>query len=148
MPDQTKEGIILALAKRVGVFRPMDLASLGIARSSLSSLVQRGLLERNGRGLHSLPDFEWTEHHTLAEACKRVPKGVVCLLSALRFHDIGTQNAPKVWLALDPKITAPQVSYPRLRVVRFSGVALTTGVEDHFDRGSERPGIQPRQDGG
>jgi predicted transcriptional regulator of viral defense system len=131
VPERTKEAIVLEMARSVGVFRPIDLAPLGVSRSSLSSLVRRGLLERSGRGLYSLPDFEWTEHHTLAEACKRVPKGVVCLLSALRFHDIGTQNAPRVWLALDPAVTAPRVRYPRLRLVRFSGAALTTGIEEH-----------------
>jgi predicted transcriptional regulator of viral defense system len=131
VPERTKEAIVLEMARSVGVFRPIDLAPLGVSRSSLSSLVRRGLLERSGRGLYSLPNFEWTEHHTLAEACKRVPKGVVCLLSALRFHDIGTQNAPRVWLALDPAVTAPRVRYPRLRLVRFSGAALTTGIEEH-----------------
>lgn len=131
----SKEHQILEFARRVGVFRPVDLEPLGVSRSSLSSLVRRGLLERNGRGLYSLPDADWTEHHTLAEACKRVPKGVVCLLSALRFHDMGTQNAPQVWLALDPKATAPQVAYPRLKVVRFSGGALTTGIEEHLVEG-------------
>jgi predicted transcriptional regulator of viral defense system len=131
VPEKTKEAIVLEMARSIGVFRPMDLAPLGVSRSSLSSLVRRGLLERTGRGLYSLPDFEWTEHHTLAEACKSVPKGGVCLLSALRFHDMGTQNAPRVWLALDPAATAPRVSYPRLRIVRFSGPALTTGIEEH-----------------
>ncbi|MBC7543113.1 MAG: hypothetical protein H7338_10310 [Candidatus Sericytochromatia bacterium] len=80
-------------------------------------------------------DFEWTEHHTVAEACKRVPRGTACLLSALNFHDMGTQNAPSVFLALDPKITKPLVERPRLGIVRFSGVALTTGVEKHLIEG-------------
>jgi predicted transcriptional regulator of viral defense system len=71
------------------------------------------------------------EQFTLAEACKRVPHGVVCLLSALQFHDLTTQAPFEVWMAISEKAWLPRVAYPPLRIVRFSGAALTSGIEEH-----------------
>ena len=74
---------------------------------------------------------EITEHHTLAEAAKRIPTGIVCLLSALGFHGLGTQVPHEVWIAIDVKAHKPTVDWPPLRIVRFSGKARTHGVERH-----------------
>ncbi|HET8587688.1 MAG TPA: type IV toxin-antitoxin system AbiEi family antitoxin domain-containing protein [Candidatus Limnocylindria bacterium] len=125
----------LQLARELGVLRPRDLAQHGIAREYLSRLTQAGLLERTGRGLYVLPDAELTEHHSLAEAAKRVPAGIVCLLSALRFHDLTTQAPFEVWLALPPAARRPRAGSPPLRIVRFSGPALTEGIEEHMIEG-------------
>jgi predicted transcriptional regulator of viral defense system len=119
----------LQILHEVGILRPQELAGYGIAPVTLYALYRQGKVLRTGRGLYLLPDAELTEHHSLAEACKRVPHGVVCLLSALRFHNIGTQNPFEVWLAVDRKARRPQVDYPPLRIVRFSGTALSDGVE-------------------
>jgi predicted transcriptional regulator of viral defense system len=97
----------------------------------LAQLHRQGRLERIARGLYRLPDLETTEHSSLAEACSRVPTGIVCLLSALRFHNLGTQSPFEVWMAIPPKAWAPRIDYPPLRMVRFSGPALTEGVEEH-----------------
>ena len=132
---QTQAGRVLQLARKLGVLRPRDLAQHGIAREYLTRLTHAGLLERIGRGLYVLPDAELTEHHSLAEAAKRVPAGIVCLLSALRFHDLTTQAPFEVWLALPPTARRPHPSSPPLRVVRFSGPALTEGVEEHLIEG-------------
>ena len=78
-----------------------------------------------------------TEHHTLAEAAKRVPNGVVCLLSALSFHRITTQSPHEVWLAIDVKARKPNADWPPMRIVRFSGRARTFGVESHVVEGVE-----------
>src|SRR5690606_7790333 len=78
-----------------------------------------------------LPDREVSEHHDLAVVAKRVPQGVVCLLSALRFHDLTTQAPFEVWLALPPNIWEPKLDSVPLRTVRMSGEALTAGVEEH-----------------
>lgn len=123
--DQT-----LQLLHKVGILRPQDLAAYGLSPIALYSLYQQGKVTRTGRGLYMLSDAELTENHSLAEACKRVPHGVICLLSALRFHNIGTQNPFEVWLAVDRKARRPQVDYPPLRIVRFSGAALTEGSEE------------------
>lgn len=129
--EQTQAEQILDIVARTGVLRPRDLNAHGIPREQLRRLHQRGLLQRVGRGLYVLPDADVTEHHTLAEACKRVPQGVVCLLSALRFHGLTTQAPFEVWLAIERKARLPRVDYPLLRFARYSAPALKAGVEQH-----------------
>ena len=131
--DRTQR--ILQIVEQAGVLRPRDLDVYGIPRIYLGRLCERGLLQRVGRGLYVLPDADVSEHRTLAEACKRVPHGVVCLLSALRFHNLTTQSPSEVWLAIGNKAWRPQVDYPRLRFVRFSARALEAGVEEHSIEG-------------
>jgi len=131
--DRTQR--ILEIVEQAGVLRPRDLEAHGIPRIYLSRLCARGLLQRVGRGLYVLPDADVSEHHTLAEACKRVPHGVVCLLSALRFHGLTTQSPSEVWLAIGSKVWRPQVDYPPLRLVRFSVRALEAGMEEHSIEG-------------
>jgi predicted transcriptional regulator of viral defense system len=129
--DNSTEKLI-DLARSQGLIRPRDLAPHGIPRIYLSRAVRRGQLERVGRGLYGLPNRDISAHGTLAEVARRVPKGVVCLLTALRFHDLTTQSPFQVWLAIDNKASTPKLDYPALRIVRFSGVALTEGVEEHI----------------
>lgn len=131
--DRTQQ--ILEMVEQTGVLRPRDLDTHGIPRIYLSRLCERGLLHRVGRGLYVLPNADVSEHHTLAEACKRVPHGVVCLLSALRFHELTTQSPPEVWLAIGSKVWRPRVDYPPLRFVRFSEPTLGAGVEEHSIEG-------------
>jgi predicted transcriptional regulator of viral defense system len=90
-----------------------------------------------GRGLYTARSAKVTQHHTLVEAATRVPRGIVCLLSALRFHGITTQNPHEVWLAIGVKTRKPVADWPPLRIVRFSGVALAYGVEKHVIEGVE-----------
>jgi predicted transcriptional regulator of viral defense system len=129
MTAQTEQ--VLSLIRRRGVVRPRDLDGRGIPRMVLTRLHRDGLVERPTRGVYILADAEPTEHHDLAEACKRVPHGVVCLLSALRFHALTTQAPFEVWLAIDRKARLPRVEHPPLRVVRFPARALVEGVEEH-----------------
>lgn len=81
--------------------------------------------------MYALPSLEPTEHHTLAEVAKRVPKAIFCLLTALRFHGLGTQNPRDVWLAVDRRAGTPRLDFTPLRIFRASGVALTDGIEEH-----------------
>jgi predicted transcriptional regulator of viral defense system len=131
--DHTRR--ILEMVEQAGVLRSRDLDAHGIPRIYLSRLCERGILQRVGRGLYVLSNADVSEHHTLAEAGKRVPHGVVCLLSALRFHGLTTQAPFEVWLAIGSKVWRPQVDYPRLRFVRFSARALEAGVEEHSIEG-------------
>jgi predicted transcriptional regulator of viral defense system len=131
--DRTQQ--ILEMVQQAGVLRPRDLDAHGIPRIYLSRLCERGDLQRVGRGLYVLPHADVSEHHTLAEACKRIPHGVVCLVSALRFHGLTIQSPSEVWLAIGSKAWRPQVDYPRLRFVRFSVRALEAGVEERSIEG-------------
>ena len=92
---------------------------------------RRGVVERIGRGLYVLADSQVSENHSLAVAAKSVPESTVCLLSALRYHNLTTQSPRAVWLAIGPKSRQPKGSGLRLRVVRFSGPSLTEGIERH-----------------
>jgi len=119
----------LALAQRRPLLRARDLAQQGVPTAVLSRLVSAGRLERIARGIYSLPGVSLSEHRSLAEASLRVPRGVVCLLSALRVHGLGTQAPFEVWLAIPHHFPTPRLDQPALRVVRMSGVALTEGME-------------------
>ena len=122
---------LLALSRRKGILRARELSEAGIHHETLRRLLGTRQLQKMGRGLYMLSDAEITADHSLAEASKLVPHGVVCLLSALRFHEIGTQAPHEVWLAIDRRRAYPRVSSPKLRVLRFSGSALTAGVQEH-----------------
>jgi predicted transcriptional regulator of viral defense system len=127
----TKMATALELLREQGTLRPRELARHDIPSDYLDRLYRLGLVNRVARGLYARPDAEVSEHHGLAEAARLVPNGVVCLLSALRFHGLTTQSPREVWLTLPSKAWAPKVRYPRLRIIRASGLALTAMVEGH-----------------
>lgn len=130
--ENSKAAKVLTLAKQGGVIRARDLEPHRIPRAYLTRLCEAGKLQRLGRGLYMLANGSITTNHSLAEAAKRVPHGVVCLLSALRFHGVTTQAPFEVWLAIDNKARAPAAKEMPLRIVRFSGEALRAGVETHM----------------
>ena len=129
--NQSMAQQIFNLLKREGVLRPRDLDAYKIPRRYLSRLYQRGLLERTSRGLYIAAHAELSEKQTMVEVSKRIPKGRICLLSALVIHKITTQSPFEVWVAIDRKARLPQVNDPPVRIVRFSGGALTEGIEMH-----------------
>ena len=109
-------------------FRPRDLAPLGISHRKLQGLVSRGIAENFGNGLYRLTEVPATELETIAMVAAAIPNAVVCLLTALHVHDIGTQMSRDIWIALDRKARKPAHPPSRVRVVRFSGQMLTYGV--------------------
>jgi len=119
----------LRAAGITGFFRPGQLVQAGLTLGQLPALVRSGRVERVGRGLYRLEGAEPTENYSLAMACARVPKSIVCLLSALRVHGIGTQTPAEVWLAIPHKARVPRLPSLRLRIVRSSGPAWTLGVQ-------------------
>jgi len=122
---------ITELAKAAGVLRSRELAAHGIARQYLRLAMQQGFIVRSRPGLYSPADGAITEFHTFAEAAKRAPRAVICLLSALRFHNIGPQNPFEIWMAIGEKDRRPRSENPRMRVVRFSKEPLKFGQETH-----------------
>jgi len=119
------------LIRKRGLIRTRELEEKGISRSQLRRLDARGVVLRVGRGIYALPDAAITEHRSLAEAAKIVPGGVICLLSALRFHGLTTQNPFEVWMAIGKKAWRPSPAGIRLRLVHSSGAAFTAGIERH-----------------
>ena len=111
------------------MLRARDLAREAVPTVVLSRLVAAGKLERVARGVYGLPGRAVSEHRSLAEVALRVPQGVVCLLSALRVHGIGTQAPFEVWLAIAHRAPIPRLDHPEIRAVRMSGAAYTEGIE-------------------
>lgn len=122
---------IVALARQHGVLRPCDLAKHKIPRIALSRMCARGELDRLGRGLYALRGAKTTQEQSLIEVAKRVPKAVACLLTALRFHNLTTQAPFEVWIALPRGAWRPALEQPSVRVMYFSGAAMTAGIETH-----------------
>lgn len=103
----------------------------GFHTSALTRMVREGTLERLGRGKYRIPPRQITAHHGLVIAAAAIPDGVICLLSALSFHGVGTQLPSEIWIARGRGTWQPRVSYPPIRIVRYSADALTFGVEEH-----------------
>lgn len=122
---------IMELARQMGLIRPRDVEAAGVHREYLLRLYRNGDLIRVGRGLYALPGAQTSESISLAEVAKRVPNAVICLISALEFHQITTQIAHSVWIAIENKKWEPKFEYPPIEIVRFSGTAFSFGVEEH-----------------
>jgi len=122
---------ILELARQMGIIRPRDVEAEGIHREYLLRLYRAGELERVGWGLYTLPGAQTSEAVSLAEVAKRVPGAVICLISALQFHNLTTQIAHRVWIAIENKKWEPKFDFPPLELVRFTGRAFSFGIEEH-----------------
>ena len=129
--DVSQRDLAVSLIERHGIMRLSDLKGRGVNPATLSRLVAEGLLHRPSRGLYELADAEIEISHSLAEVAKRIPKGVICLISALQFHEITLQLPRSVWIAIGSKDRKPVIDYPPIRTVRFGEKALTLGVETH-----------------
>jgi len=128
---ETDRDRLLRAVRRRGALSARETTRLGIHSQQLSRLVAEGRLQRINRGQYRSPDYPITEHYSLAVMAKALPNAVICLLSALSFHEVGTQAPADVWVAIDRRARQPRLDYPRLRVMRFGGPALTAGVEEH-----------------
>lgn len=134
MPPATQKHLRTAF-KGTTLLRTRDLTARGFDRVQLRQAVEAGLIEHAGRGLYRPSGADITEHHTLAEVAKRVPNGIICLLSALRFHGLTTQSPHEVWITIPHKAWHPRLDNVGLRVMRSSGAALIEGIETHVIEG-------------
>ncbi len=122
--------LILNLARNNGLLRTRDVDAAGSPRAVLGRLTREGRLVRVGRGLYALPDRAGSEHDSLAEVSAINSTGVICLITALRFHGLTTHQSPDIWLAIPHKAHTPRIAYPPLRIVRMSGAAMVEGIEE------------------
>lgn len=131
MTSKTLTEKLIEYTQRKGIVRARELKKLGIPTIYLTRLVREGLIERINRGLYRFPDAAITEHYTLVQAAKKIPHGVVCLLSALSFHDFTTQHPHQIWIAVERgRWEAGLVDLP-IRIFEFSGKAFKEGIEKH-----------------
>jgi predicted transcriptional regulator of viral defense system len=145
-PVSTFEQAVLALAEQRPLLRARDLAEQGLPTMALSRLVASGKLNRVARGVYSLPGRALSENRSLAEVALRIPQGIVCLLSALQVHGIGTQAPFEVWVEIPHNSPTPRLHQPALRAIRMSGPALSEGVEPMQIDGVNVPVFKCSQD--
>lgn len=131
----SKSKALLALGAK-GPFRASDLEPLGIPRAYLQRWQAKGLIEKVDRGLYRATDADFTEKRDLVDVVRRVPKGVICLISALAVHELTTQIPHVVWLMIDRRARAPQIKYPPVKVIRASGPALSHGIQTRTIEGT------------
>ncbi len=119
--------------QRAGIgtfFRPRDLEPLGIGQAQLRQLAAKGVVEKISRGLYHLAAAEPTEYYTLAAVCARVPEAMLCLLTALRYHELGSQLPREAWIGIARNARTPYLPELPIRVVRFNPAQLQYGVEE------------------
>lgn len=129
--QKNKKAKILKYIEKHQIVRPNDVETLGVSGSYLNKLYHEGFLEKPSRGVYTLKGAAVDQNQTVLEVCKRIPKGVVCLLSALQFHELTTQLPFEVWIAIDARNHPPQGDLPPVRIVRFSKDAFEYGIETH-----------------
>lgn len=122
---------LLNRVRQKGILRPRDLDAMGVPRVYLTRLTASGQLEKAGRGLYRLPQSPVSEQESLVAVATRVPQAVFCLLTALQFHELTTQLPRQIWIAMPRGSHTPQIDYPPVKMIQFTGEAYTQGIEVH-----------------
>jgi len=125
----------LSLLGKQGMVRLSEFKEVGVTAATVSRMKKKGLVLQLSRGLYQLPDASVDTHHALAEAAKLVPKGVICLTSALAYHGLTDAIPSRVWMAIGSKDRRPRVDVPPLQIVRFGEKVLTSGTKEHIIEG-------------
>lgn len=137
MPS-TLEIRLSSLAAAHEVLTTAQLLDAGISDQSITRLVEKGTLVRVRRGIYEHADCPVSEHHDLIQVTKSASRAVIVLISALKFHNIGTQQAYEVWIQLPAQTRVPKIDWPPIRVIRTRVKALqTAGVTLHQLGGTE-----------
>ena len=131
----TQQNQALLLLRQQGMARLSEFTKAGVTAATVSRMKEKGLVIRLGRGLYQLADISLDVNHTLAEAAKQVPRGIICLVSALGFHDLTDVIPSRVWMAIGPKDRHSRITHPPLQLVRFKPELLRAGVETHVIEG-------------
>lgn len=133
--SETQQERAVALLKKQGMARLSEFREAGITAATVSRMREKGLILQLSRGLYQLPDASFDTHHALAEAAKLVPKGIVCLTSALAFHGLTDTIPSRVWMAIGAKDRRPRTQTPPLQFVRFREKVLASGIKEHMIEG-------------
>ena len=139
----SQRDLAVALLEKRGAMNRVELGVAGVHPQTLVRLMDEGILIRVTRGLYQLANADISASHDLAEVAKLVPKGVICLVSALQFHELTLQTPSRVWLAIGSKARTPKIEYPPVRIVRMGSNALSFGVETHSIDGVSVPVFDP-----
>src|SRR5215470_5352316 len=134
-PLTSQQDQAVLLLKERGMVRLSELTKAGVTAATVSRMKARGLILQIGRGLYQLPNASFDVNHSLAEAAKLVPKGIICLTSALAFHELTDTIPSRVWMAIGPKDWRPRVDSPAMQFVRFGAKVLDKGLKEHVIEG-------------
>lgn len=134
---RTKAERVDAFTRQHTLVRPKDLKALSVSHSHLWHLTKSGKIERIGRGLYRAKDTAVSEYETLLEVSKKVPLGVLCLSSALRYHELTTENPFEIWIAIERGAWTPKMDYPPIRVVHYSKATFKFGIQIHSVAGGK-----------
>lgn len=126
---------IIAMARRRGQICSRDLAEIGVSRTILAYLAKKGFLRRIARGVYVSAGYI-SENETLQAVSLAVPHGVICLLSALQYHEITTQMPMETWIAIERNQAIPKSKDSSIRIIRLSRVYFASGIEEHHLQGS------------
>ena len=132
--ETQRDRVISALQQR-GMARASELLKMGVTATTVSRMQKNGQIVQLGRGLYQLPDAPLDANHAMAQAAKRAPRGIICLTSALAYHELTDTIPSRVWMAIGPKDWRPLVTSPAVQFVRFGAKVLDTGVKEHLIEG-------------
>jgi len=122
----------ISLLEQRGMARLSEFIEEGITATTISRMEHKGLISQLSRGLYQLPNAPLDENHSLAEAAKLVPKGIICLDSALAFHGLTDRIPARIWVAIGFREWRPKIAQPPIEIVRFGPKVLNSGVETHL----------------
>ena len=120
---------VAVFKKHAGILRTAQALRAGIHPGTLYAMRDSGILEVVSRGVYRLADTSPLGNPDLVTVATRVPGGVICLISALAFHDLATQIPHAVHVALPRGAEEPRLDHPPIRTYRFTGEAFTEGVK-------------------
>lgn len=143
LPNTPQKDRVIALLRARGPMRGIEFNDAGIHPETLARMLRDQTLTRVARGLYQLADAKVTAAHSLAEVAKLVPKGAICLISALQFHELTLQMPGRVWLAIGSRARKPTFDYPPTRIVRFGPSAFSLGMQVHTIDGVAVPIFNP-----
>lgn len=116
------------LFQELGIVRLREFLENGVTAATVSRMVRDGEVFHLDRGIYQLMDADLEAHHSFAEVAKRAPNSVICLVSALAYHEMTDQLPPWTWIAIGYKDWKPRTGNPPIRVVRFADKYLNDDV--------------------
>jgi predicted transcriptional regulator of viral defense system len=141
--SRSQQDRAISLLSQRGMARLSELIAAGVTATTVSRMAQKGLVVQLSRGLYQLPDAPLDSNHSLAEAAKLIPNGVICLSSALAFHDLTDRIPSRIWVAIGPREWRPRITHPPLEIIRFGPKLFQGGIERHDIEGVSVPVYSP-----
>ena len=135
MPGENYKTIIENLFKKKSIIKLKEITDQRIHPEYIRRMILKGQIIRVGHGIYMKPDTEITANHSLVEISKQISIGVICLLSALQYHEIGTQMPSEIWLGIPRKNAIPRTRYHSLRIITYSEKTFYEGIDEHTIEG-------------